>query len=156
MLSTAYHARRHESVTNGVTALKQSIGFQYQLYLLWPRHACYPQTCETSRCPGSHALYGRQFYAQARASVSAAYRPALAGGLRAQPTSRPQGITTGPDGNLWFAEYSTSMVARLTPTGQISTFPVRGNAPVEITAGPNNTLWYTDGVSSIGRLTFGR
>ncbi len=48
------------------------------------------------------------------------------------------------------------MVARLTPTGQISTFPVRGNAPVEITAGPNNTLWYTDGVSSIGRLTFGR
>src|SRR5207245_3541468 len=56
------------------------------------------------------------------------------------PNSGPIGITVGPDGNLWFAEYTSGQIGRITNTGVISEFPVpsgAGSAPYEITAGPD-------------------
>src|SRR5207237_8054312 len=65
----------------------------------------------------------------------------------------PNGITAGPDGNLWFAEVFG--VARITPAGMITHFP-----PPEflfsnqITVGPDGNMWVTDtGDDIIGRAT---
>jgi streptogramin lyase len=66
-----------------------------------------------------------------------------------------KGITAGPDGNLWFAEYS--YIGRITPSGVITTFvtptPVGHNTA--ITAGPDGNLWYTVAVNQnvVGRIS---
>ena len=41
--------------------------------------------------------------------------------------SRPFGITTGPDGNLWFTEYGGDKIGRITPSGTITEFPAAIN-----------------------------
>jgi streptogramin lyase len=71
-------------------------------------------------------------------------------------------ITPGPDGNMWFTEYSLNMlsgvavgaIARITPSGTITTY--RGDIahPASITQGPDGNLWFTDaGRFTIGRIT---
>lgn len=35
----------------------------------------------------------------------------------------PQGITLGPDGNLWFVQY-VGLVGKSTPRGQITEYPI--------------------------------
>jgi streptogramin lyase len=66
-----------------------------------------------------------------------------------------KGITAGPDGNLWFAEYG--YVGRITPSGVITTFvtptPVGHNTA--ITAGPDGNLWYTvtANQNAVGRIS---
>jgi DNA-binding beta-propeller fold protein YncE len=68
------------------------------------------------------------------------------------------GITTGPDGNLWFTE-TVGNIGRITPTGTISEFPVPFlSLPIGITTGPDGNLWFiealtTTGSSNIGRIT---
>ena len=67
-----------------------------------------------------------------------------------------QGITAGPDGNLWFTESSGDRIGRITPTGAV-TEPAglsAGSFPQGITAGPDGNLWFTEnGGSRIGRIT---
>src|SRR5262249_52156473 len=70
-------------------------------------------------------------------------------------TPRPEGITRGPDGNIWFAETLADRIGRITPAGVVTQFslPFR-SAPAEITAGPDGNLWFTEnGSSRIGRIT---
>jgi streptogramin lyase len=58
---------------------------------------------------------------------------------------RPGDIVTGPDGNLWFADFS-SKVGRITPAGDVALFPSGardGYSPVSIVAGPDGNLWLT-------------
>lgn len=64
-------------------------------------------------------------------------------------------ITTGPDGNLWFAERAANRIGRITPAGAITEFslPVAGREPFGITAGPDGNLWFTEGKAGIGRIT---
>ncbi len=61
------------------------------------------------------------------------------------PTNRflSKGITTGPDGNLWFAD--NSYIGRITPAGVITTFltPTQVSWNTGITAGPDGNLWFT-------------
>ncbi len=38
--------------------------------------------------------------------------------------SRPANITLGPDGNLWFVEYQSSKIGRITPAGDIAEFSI--------------------------------
>jgi streptogramin lyase len=72
----------------------------------------------------------------------------------------PQGITLGQDGNLWFTENTTTNyidptgnVARITPAGEVTEFPV-GKTPSQIAAGPDVNLWYVAWYdTAIGRLT---
>ena len=71
----------------------------------------------------------------------------------------PYGITTGPDGNIWFTEYNTpSAIGKITPSGMITSYPISnppGFGPVEITSGPGGDLWFTVTGSGgyVGRIT---
>jgi virginiamycin B lyase len=74
-------------------------------------------------------------------------------------------ITLGPDGNLWFTEPGADelapedfgqvdAVARITPSGIITEFPVtRGSRPTDATAGAHGNIWFTEiAASQIGRI----
>jgi streptogramin lyase len=70
--------------------------------------------------------------------------------------SRPIGIVTGSDHNLWIAEPGINKIARMTPTGVFTHFslPTRNAAPRYITYGVDGALWFTEtGANKIGRNT---
>src|SRR5262249_59385224 len=65
--------------------------------------------------------------------------------------SRPEGITRGPDGNLWFIETSANRIGRITPAGVVTEFSAGmtpNSQPQEITARPDGNLWVTEVTSS--------
>ncbi len=67
--------------------------------------------------------------------------------------SQPEGITAGPDGNIWFTELYTGTIGQITPTGLITEFPALG-ANRRLIAGPDGNLWFTaPGTDKIGRIT---
>lgn len=82
---------------------------------------------------------------------------AFRGGVQAGLTDDPIGyfgITTGPDGNIWFAEAGNSVITRVTPGGTVTETPAGGIAPFVVTSGPDGALWYTlSGSAAIGRIT---
>src|SRR5271157_2192888 len=65
------------------------------------------------------------------------------------------GITSGPDGNLWFTDVNGG-VGRITTSGAITTFPLpnANSGSDAIIIGPDGNLWFTESLSSkIGRIT---
>src|SRR6266567_4664757 len=125
------------------------------------------------------------------ASSTASIPPAPTGGIPASPTasipasptasipasqtknitefatstagSKPEGITAGPDGNLWFTEFDGNKIGRISPDGSITEFRLPTDCgsvvycePSAITAGPDGNLWFTefDG-NKIGRISPG-
>src|SRR5262249_39647881 len=65
------------------------------------------------------------------------------------PASDPNGITTGPDGNLWFCEDAAGQIGVLTPSGQfLKEIPLPSPDsmdPDSITVGPDGYhLWFTE------------
>jgi streptogramin lyase len=73
-------------------------------------------------------------------------------------SSRPEAITAGPDGNVWFTQSgSGNGIGRITPAGKITEYAVAdpswGNRH-GIAAGPDGNLWFTQPYGrSIGRIT---
>src|SRR5215510_15867452 len=72
--------------------------------------------------------------------------------------SQPEGITLGPDGNMWFTEASANQIGRIDPKGNITEFviPQSFSAPVDIVAGADGALWFTEESGfpqGIGRVT---
>jgi virginiamycin B lyase len=66
----------------------------------------------------------------------------------------PEGITPGPDGNMWFVEYDDSTVGKITPAGVITEYSVTGSYLAGIAAGSDGALWFTDlGQAHLGRIT---
>jgi streptogramin lyase len=68
----------------------------------------------------------------------------------------PRGITSGPDGALWFAETNVGRVGRLTTAGVYTEIqlPDPTGGPFGITTGPDGAIWLTEfSTSKIGRLT---
>src|SRR5262245_18799499 len=68
-------------------------------------------------------------------------------------SSRPEGITRGPDGNLWFTEADANRIGRITPAGVVTEFSAGitpNSQPSGITAGPDGNLWFTE-AGKIGR-----
>jgi virginiamycin B lyase len=67
-------------------------------------------------------------------------------------------IRAGPDGALWFTEYWSHIVGRITTAGVVTEFPLpsgQGN-PGQITAGSDGALWFTEqDPDKIGRMTTG-
>jgi virginiamycin B lyase len=69
------------------------------------------------------------------------------------------GITTGPDGALWFTESgnSVSRIGRITSGGAITEYSAglsQGSRPEGITLGPDGALWFTEvSGNRIGRIT---
>ena len=75
------------------------------------------------------------------------------------PGANLTGITTGPDGNLWFSELSGDRVGRITPSGAVTEYSAgitNGAGPEGITAGPDGAMWFTERfIDGIGRITTG-
>ncbi len=69
----------------------------------------------------------------------------------------PDGITVGPNGNLWFTEDGADQIGMINPaTLKISEFPVpTANArPFRITLGSDGNLWFTElGADQIGMFS---
>jgi len=81
--------------------------------------------------------------------------PVQAQSITEFPISTPDavGIVAGPDGNLWFGEFSTGKVGRITTAGVPTDFPAAG-LPGFICVGSDGNLWFTEGdVNKIGRMT---
>jgi streptogramin lyase len=64
-------------------------------------------------------------------------------------------VTAGPDGNIWFVEQGLGQVAKITPSGAITEYPVPGSGGLtDIATGPDGNLWVTDmAYSQIFRIT---
>ena len=76
------------------------------------------------------------------------------------PGSVPQGITAGPDGNVWFVENRASRFGRVkVANDRIDDWSTgsgisAGSQPSEITLGPDGNLWFTEEAGNrIGRIT---
>ena len=72
--------------------------------------------------------------------------------------SNASGITSGPDGNLWFTQAGLSQIGRITTSGVITEYTLPGTItfPIGITTGPvsDGALWFAGfGTSNIGRIT---
>jgi streptogramin lyase len=68
--------------------------------------------------------------------------------------SYPIGITSGPDGNIWFTDGFGPAIGTINATTHaITEFPASGaNSPYAITTGPDGNLWFTDQYGAIGRF----
>ena len=82
----------------------------------------------------------------------------VAGGLPQTtplPLTDPFGITFGPDGAYWVAQFASGTLARVTTDGVVTTIGgLPTNSPREITSGPNNTLWVSLELSNkVARVT---
>jgi hypothetical protein len=73
------------------------------------------------------------------------------------PTAQSEAIaiSSGADGNLWFAEYGASKIGRITLEGVITEFPLeRYSEPEGIAAGADGNIWFPEsGRSRVGRIT---
>jgi streptogramin lyase len=67
----------------------------------------------------------------------------------------PNGITKGPDGNVWFSEQNGGNVGYVTPAGTVQEYPVPGGlSGFGITTGHDGNLWFSDfGNTKIDRIT---
>ncbi len=71
----------------------------------------------------------------------------------------PNGLTVGPDGEIWFVEGCSSFgaaVSRITPSGTVTTFPLPSPScgSEHVTTGPDGALWFTEsGGNKVGRAT---
>jgi streptogramin lyase len=63
--------------------------------------------------------------------------------------SGPMGITSGPDGNLWFTEGTRAAIGSITPSGVITETVVSGK-PNQIITGADGNLWFTDDLVNFG------
>jgi streptogramin lyase len=68
-----------------------------------------------------------------------------------------QQIVTGPDGNLWFTEYFSNAIGRITPDGVVTEFSkgiTPGGGPFAITAGPDGNVWFSEvNANNVARVT---
>jgi streptogramin lyase len=61
--------------------------------------------------------------------------------------SQPEGIVAGPDGNLWFAEFSGNKIAEVNPTTRAITefsVPTAMSQPLGVALGPDGSIWFTE------------
>src|SRR5262249_38562825 len=70
--------------------------------------------------------------------------------------SGPTSITKAADGNLWFTEFNSDRIGRVTPAGVV-TEPVilttMGSGPLDIVSGPDGALYFTERFTDkIGRI----
>jgi streptogramin lyase len=71
--------------------------------------------------------------------------------------ARPQGITAGPDGAMWFTEQCGNNIGR-DSGGVITEYPIPTSASSaeQIASGPDGNLWFTEASNGkVGRITTG-
>jgi virginiamycin B lyase len=73
----------------------------------------------------------------------------------------PLGIAAGSDGAIWFTEYNSNKIGRITTDSShtITEYPlppttsINGSRPIQIAAGPDGALWFTEYYGNkIGRI----
>jgi virginiamycin B lyase len=72
------------------------------------------------------------------------------------PYDGTHGITTGPDGNIWFTAQNTGRVGRIKPDGSnVVEYSTTYGDTRYIAPGPDGALWFTEhgGAGAIGRIT---
>ncbi|WP_460526606.1 virginiamycin B lyase family protein [Flindersiella endophytica] len=67
----------------------------------------------------------------------------------------PEGITYGPDGNIWVSHRDGNRISKVTPQGDVTHFALpHDGEPARIVAGPDGALWFTEySGNRIGRIT---
>jgi len=74
-----------------------------------------------------------------------------------EPSVWPNSAVLGPNDEIWFTDTAHSLLGRIRPNGEYSTFTqglTRWNSgPQFITVGPDNNLWFTELRDRIGRMT---
>ncbi len=68
----------------------------------------------------------------------------------------PYAITPGPDGNLWYTDFNSGKIGKITTSGTITAeYPLpKDSGPLGITQGPDGNLWFADyATSKIGKIT---
>ncbi len=68
------------------------------------------------------------------------------------PNSRPGELVTGPDKNLWFIEYATKKIGKITPAGVLREFTTSLLVPSHLTSGIDGNLWFTS-PGKLNRIT---
>lgn len=75
------------------------------------------------------------------------------------PNSGSVHMALGPDGNIWFTEYSADKIGKINPaTGNITeyTIPTVGARPWGIGAGPDGNVWFVENLGhKVGKITPG-
>lgn len=73
------------------------------------------------------------------------------------PSAGPQGITAGPDGALWFAEWKGGRIGRITTDGVVTEYSagISPSPSIECIAnGPDGNVWFTEtNRNRVGRVT---
>ncbi len=70
--------------------------------------------------------------------------------------SEPYGIAVGSDKNLWFTDYGTGKVGKITTAGAISEYAAEKDEPEGITSGSDNNLWFVEhSVRHVNHITTG-
>jgi streptogramin lyase len=61
------------------------------------------------------------------------------------------GIAWGPDSNVWVSEIDANKIARVTPSGVITEYPVptASALPVEMTVGPDGKIWFSEAAADV-------
>jgi streptogramin lyase len=68
--------------------------------------------------------------------------------------SGPVGISSGPDGNVWFANATSKKIGKITSGGTVTEYGAGENKPESITSGPDGNLWFTArSTNKIGKIT---
>ena len=69
----------------------------------------------------------------------------------------PNDIVAGPDGNLWYTDFTLQAIGTIARTGgsfKEYTVPTQSAYPFDITAGPDGNLWFTELFGGkIGKIT---
>src|SRR6266849_6210827 len=82
-------------------------------------------------------------------------QPSGPGSPRAPAFPAPFAIAFGPDGNMWFTEFGSNRIGRVTLSGDVTFFDLRPRGiPQRLTAGPDEALWFTEHAGNrIARIT---
>ena len=70
--------------------------------------------------------------------------------------SGPAGVATGPDSALWFTEFFTNKIGRLTTAGAFTEYPIptANSGPTAITRGGDGAVWFIEySANKIGRIS---
>jgi streptogramin lyase len=66
----------------------------------------------------------------------------------------PDSIQTGPDGRLWFTEFSSNKLGAITVNGSLSEYPIAGSNPSLLCVGSDGRLWYAEqSAIEVGAMT---
>lgn len=79
----------------------------------------------------------------------------MSNALKVQLDGGPYALAAGSDGAMWVTLVHGGAIARVSATGEVTTYPVgESSRPSIIAAGPDAALWFTcAGDDRIGRIT---